>query len=745
MSRAYHPARGPTRDFLAPQHGGPTRLGCYDRRRMPLRLWPRLGRRLVRPVAVLLASLSVWSSLQFATPALIGEDGHYHLRMAQLVRERGPLHEFPWMAFTVLARRFSDKDFLFHRLRSLVPARDEVWTSKAFAAVCASLVFLALYLVLAAHRVPGPEAWLLLAFGSGVFWLMRLLYFRPHLLQILGFVLALGLIVSRRHLALFVLSALYALAHVSAFVVIGLAALWTLVRYAYERAWRAGALVAATAGVAAGYAIHPNFPVNLYVWYVQIVQTLRHAFHVGGASDLNQGVEFWPVDGQLLLGGAPLPVLLLLVMVAALLAERSRVRPDTAFLALVAVASFGAFLLARRFMELWAPAQVLATAFVVRDGLRRWVTQPWWTARRGLARALGGAALAVVIFHDVGLYARMRVEAINQSRSPYETDYREVGRWLDRHLPPGELVYNATWGAFAYLFDHAPRQRYVVGLDPVFLHAYSPDLSTLYGAIARGEVADSPAAIERGFGARWVLVEWQLVALEAQLQEHPRAVLRFHGDATSVYEIVAAQSFEHRKRLAEQAVARADWAAAAAAYDAMRRDDPERSAREGAGAMVDQVERQRRAEAPRHLLWGRDEGFQGWLLEEGVHDPDVGFTPQRAVAEPDTIRREVALYRSSPDVAGRRQLRLTSPRFRITSRRIAFAVTGGSDVAHLRLSLWVDGREVLWTTGSGSAHASSRLWDVAPWRGREATLVLADYRSNPGAFLWVDDLRMLDG
>ena len=444
----------------------------------------------LRALIVLIAAAAIFYWLQFTTPALIGEDGHYHTRMAQLVRDHGPLHEFPWMAFGLLKDTFSDKDFLFHWLRSRIAAQDEVWTSKVFTVACAALIFFSLYVVLVVHDAPLPTLWLLLTFGSGGFWLMRLLYFRPHLLEILFFILALEFIVSRRHVALCLLSVAYALAHVSAFIVVGLACVWTVVAYGATRRWEVRGLLASVVGVAAGFLIHPNFPANVSIWYVQIVQTLTHAYRLIGASDLNQGMEFWPVDGRLLIGGAPLPLLLLVLSLALLWSERPRWRPDSVFLALVAIGSFGAFLLSRRFMELWAPAQILACAFLVRDWRRHWTQHEFWTRMRGRRRILLTAVVVVIMFHDVGLSARMRAEAVGESRSPFDADYRGIAGWLDKHLPPGEIVYNANWGAFVYLFDYAPRLRYIVGLDPVFFHAYNRDLADLYNRIASGQVVD---------------------------------------------------------------------------------------------------------------------------------------------------------------------------------------------------------------------------------------------------------------
>jgi len=61
-----------------------------------------------------------------------------------------------------------------------------------------------------------------------------------------------------------------------------------------------------------------------------------------------------------------------------------------------------------------------------------------------------------------------------------------------------------------------------------------------------------------------------------------------------------------------------------------------------------------------------------------------------------------------------------------------------------RVSLVVDGREVLWTSGPGSLDPSPRLWDLSGWRGKTAVLVLVDYLSTAGSILIVENVRFSD-
>src|SRR5262249_23041119 len=141
-----------------------------------------------------------------------------------------------------------------------------------------------------------------------------------------------------------------------------------------------------------------------------------------------------------------------------------------------------------------------------------------------------------------------------------------------------------------------------------------------------------------------------------------------------------------------------------------------------------------------------DEGYAGWVLEQ-VEPAAAGLPDLRVAARidaPDEIRRAMAAYRASPARADELRIRLTSPPFRIAGRTATFAVGGGADVRHLRVSLRVDGQEVRWATGSGGPGLSPRTWDVSPWKGRTGVLVIADELASPGGHLWVERLRFAD-
>lgn len=70
---------------------------------------------------ILFASLALIFSLWFSilTPAdrFPDPDAFYHITMARLTAERGPVSQFPWLDLTTLGDHFADQHFLFHVLQ----------------------------------------------------------------------------------------------------------------------------------------------------------------------------------------------------------------------------------------------------------------------------------------------------------------------------------------------------------------------------------------------------------------------------------------------------------------------------------------------------------------------------------------------------------------------------------------------------------------------------------------------------
>jgi hypothetical protein len=130
------------------------------------------------------------------------------------------------------------------------------------------------------------------------------------------------------------------------------------------------------------------------------------------------------------------------------------------------------------------------------------------------------AAVAVlVLWMGVALALPANRGIFTQGFSP--TRLRGAAGWLREHSEPDAIVFHARWEAFAELFFWNTRNRYINGMDPVFLYAASParywEMHHLALGASRVTAAGPEPAeynvdytlnvLRRDFEARYLLVE----------------------------------------------------------------------------------------------------------------------------------------------------------------------------------------------------------------------------------------------
>lgn len=85
---------------------------------------------------------------------------------------------------------------------------------------------------------------------------------------------------------------------------------------------------------------------------------------------------------------------------------------------------------------------------------------------------------------------------------------------------------------------------------------------------------------------------------------------------------------------------------------------------------------------------------------------------------------------------------LESPPFRIEWPRMSFRIGGGDNPETLYLGLKIGHEIVLRATGQRSETLRRVEWDLTPWLGSEAAVVLSDQASGPWGHLLADDIRL---
>ena len=525
---------------------------------------------------IFLVSAAYFAALA-ASPHFADPDAYYHAAVARQVIESGPLTSFPWLPFSTLATTFADQHLLYHLL--LVP----------FVVVFGPLVGVKVASVIFATVAMTALAWAIRRFTSSVAlaclallplavgtFTFRLGLPKAGSLAVVLFAITVGLTRGASAWPLFVVGFIHVWTHGSwplgavvlaanliAAAGISMMSIWipgrarddgndigqkrqaaSFLSSAYVRRG-ARQLAALLLGNFVGLVVNPGFPANLQFFWDQTVQVAL----VGYAQKIAVGIEWYPYRlGELLSVAAP--IFLFLLAVVAVLAYAtaaghaknipSRSARGVLFtLALAAVLSVMT-LRQRRHVEYLVPALVmfggaLCTLVATIDRRRLWADLRSAMPRPRLVTPIlvGVFALTLSAFAVVSWRETWR---FYHAPSAAWTATRATGRWLDLSLPSGAVVFHDNWADFPSLMYFAPRQRYLVGLDPTFTYRADPHLYGAWQEMATGEyVGDLTAAAQRLFGTNVFVVRRSNAALYSRLFADPRLTLAREDERYAIF------------------------------------------------------------------------------------------------------------------------------------------------------------------------------------------------------------------
>jgi hypothetical protein len=485
-------------------------------------------------VLVFLLTLAVYGMVQSGS-VIRDPDTFYHVKMAQLITERGVSQEFPWLPFTFLATDYADHQFLYHVL--LVPflaVFGPLAGAKAAAALFGALAVLAVYWVMRTANVRYAAAFaLLLAFLDNFMFRMNLA--KTSSLSIIILMVGLVVLMKKKPWMLLPLSFMYVWTYggwpllpvMTVVYTVSVLIIDDLRRRFGDRLLSPGkshlcvgkrAMLATAIGSAAGIVLNPYFPANIRFYIAQI----GHITLKGYGEILEVGVEWYPFPfGQLVAQNILLTVVTLLTVALIAFAILWRREAGTKLslfeakeaisLVLFSALALMFFLLtmkSRRHVEYFLPFMMLADAVIFSAMMRR-------TDFGKLKEAVLGRflflpkMLTFLFFFIVPLLAvRDANTVIALYRQGHANDrFSEVAVWINENVPEGDVIFHSRWSDFPALFYRSPSHAYISGLDPTFLYLANPDL---YGTMIQARMgllgSQTGNLLREGFGTDYLLV-----------------------------------------------------------------------------------------------------------------------------------------------------------------------------------------------------------------------------------------------
>lgn len=502
-------------------------------------------------------------------PRVADLDGFYHVGHALAYLEGSLLDtSLPWATQSIIGDISGDLWWGFHVLLLPFAALGGVEGGIRSAAVVLTLALgLCAYGVLRRHGIRGAGWWsaLFLLAVPNIFY--RHLMVRPHVLSLAASIVLLSTLVRGRWWQVMLLSALVGWVHLNLFWMgPAIALVYVIVRVPVTVATGRddpdtgvpirAAIPAAILGAVVGWMLRPDSVATATLLNVQLLELFALKATDAPVTFAGELTPIGPVElvrMSWLFAAAWASAMILLAWrgVAALWDEGApagrdrRAQERTTLIAACAVVStvFLALALvsARRAMEQW-----VAFGFLL-------IPMTWSAMPRRAWRPV--ARTAVVSLTAAYLVWGAWRHALNVEHVAFPADsLREVAEFLERDSRPGDIVFHAHWDNFGPLFAHNRTNRYLGGMDPIFLFAHDPasyweffylstDAITEWTCdafpCAQGTAVDTHEALTGRFGARWVVVEpFRNPRFSLYLLNDPRYELALETAHEAVFEVV---------------------------------------------------------------------------------------------------------------------------------------------------------------------------------------------------------------
>ena len=461
-------------------------------------------------ILILILGVVVIFSVQFATPTLYGADGYLHIRMAEFLKDLGPRYDFHWARYSTFSENFSDKDFLYHAL--LIPFtffKSIFFGAKLAAASFAALLFFGFYLILKRYSDKAILPFFLMAFFLSDMFLQAISRPRPISLVVLISILSVHLVIKKRHRLLFLVALLYSLGHITSPLIIIYALIVEIVRYIDKKEFYKNTVLAAVLGVTIGFLVHPNFPNNFHVFYLNSILVPLYTIKTGV---LELGAEFFPLNTREFLLSYPVIIIGLILLVYTAISKRPKARFETnVFLTLSAVFLVLSFI-CRRYLLHGYPIMLIAFSSYFSDSLA--------DGKKITKKAMVIASIAILIL-GFNSYKAARYNAL--VARIFNTHYEQVGRFMEENVPEGELIFHANWSDSQYFIGVNPQNDYFVTLDPVYMYKWNPEFYKLYREVSFGKTDDPYAVLKDKFKIKYGYISKNYFSgLIDQIRRDPR-------------------------------------------------------------------------------------------------------------------------------------------------------------------------------------------------------------------------------
>lgn len=454
--------------------------------------------------------LLIFTIAQFMSPYIIGFDGYYHIKAAEIVKENGLLKEFPWAKYTILSENYADIQFLFRLLQMpFIAFFGLSLGAKISAALFAALAFTIFYWFLYNSKIKFPLFWTLIyAFASAEL-MYRFLLGRQMPLAISLIILTIYFLQEKKYLPLGLASLIFVWLYSGFVIQIFIIFAYFLVEKIFTKRFDYKIIVYPFVGAIAGLMINPYFPNNLSMLYIQV-------FKVNLLSNL-YNVEWKPWPFLELIKNNIVGLILIAFSVFLLIKNKKlleqtreqssvptplvsasivRISKTKAYFLSLAVFFFAYTILSRRMQEYFIPFAVLASAFIINDYFQ--ILEK--SGKKRLLKILKISGIISIIVIGSISFAVLKKNYIS---TEFLHNYNGCAEWMKGNIPKGSLVFTNAY-AFPYLFFKNSDVIYTHGIDLAYSYLYDKEKFERYMGILQGNLKGKTDFIVQDYAPDYV-------------------------------------------------------------------------------------------------------------------------------------------------------------------------------------------------------------------------------------------------
>lgn len=437
-----------------------------------------------KALLVFIAFLIILSIMQFTVPNIIGFDGYYHIKAADIIKKEGFIKEFPWAKYTILSENYADIQLLFRLLLIPFTFFGLNLGAKLASVVFAAIAFTVFYWFLSQNKIRHTFFWTLLYLFTSEFLMYRFMLPRQMPLVITLLILTIYFLQKKKYLLLALTTFASILLHSSFVFQILIIILYLVLEKIFIKKIDYKLMLYPLVGLIIALLFNPYFPNNISFLYTQIfkVNLIANLFNV----EWKPWAFFGFIQNNILV--------LIYIWISLLIILKNKKITKTQALFLSLTAFFFIYnLLSRRMQEFLVPFSILALAFLFNDYYDKININKFFKIAKFSVAVI---FIIVAIFNFILLRQDIK-------NNDFLFNFDACAEWMKNNIPKSSLIFTNAY-AFPYLFFKNSDLIYTHGIDLTYSYLHDKNKFERYMAILQGKAKDKEDFIVSDYNPDYV-------------------------------------------------------------------------------------------------------------------------------------------------------------------------------------------------------------------------------------------------